>query len=117
MNTKLDELNKKQRDCQSLRTNAAYLDHAMNRLARLRNSADIALTEIVRQSRTYNGIKELEEKYLFAVINDAKHSLLRLAELRMAADARAHKIQAGMIEAEINAAILEGSFAGSEKDS
>lgn len=100
----LKQLNDKQREVDALSSNASRAESTAKGLAGRRNS-DKTLVGILLQTG-WSGLSDSEKNALHAVINECKHDLIRLAELRLEAEARTLKIRAAQSQAIIDASIL-----------
>lgn len=102
----LDDLNKLSSDAYRLESEQALTDEAITQLSKCRNG-DSSLTDIVARLSTF--LCSRAKEALTQVINEQKTELIRLAELRLAAQARELKIKAAQNKAIVQASIVDVS--------
>lgn len=91
----------------SIESKRSELERASKRLAEIRTSDSRSFSEWLSVMRDWRyGYDETARDAIYAVINECKHDLLRLAELRLDAAARDHKIKAAQKRAVIAASII-----------
>lgn len=100
----LKQLNDKQKEADHLRHKASCAESTAKALAGRRNSSKSLIEILLRPG--FDGMNDAEKRALHAVINECKHDLIRLAELRLEAEARSLKIKAAQSQAIIDASIL-----------
>jgi hypothetical protein len=102
----LEELNKLSHEAEALQREAESFERAASSLADVRKSP-AKLSDSIKNMLTswsYGSDKDARTE-LFAVINELKHDLLRIAEMRLTTSARTSKVAAArkrdLIEASI----------------
>jgi phosphomevalonate kinase len=105
------------REVKDIRLKHISLVKASEALKRVRNHPH-SLCQVINEAGKYNALLTSERaiECLKQVINERKHDLIRLAELRLEADARALKIEADQKQAVVDAAILPGAVGQSQLD-
>lgn len=106
--TALEQLKEMEREAGDIDSRRSYLEKSSQRLAEIRNSSVRSFPEwlgLIIGSWRY-GADEIARDALFKVLDECKHDLVRLAELRLDAEARENKIKAAQKRAVITASII-----------
>lgn len=103
----LKALNQLALEQESIESSQAAFENASKRLAHVRTSDIRSFCEWLALMRDWRfGADEIARDAVFAAVNECKHDLLRLAELRLNAAAREKKIKAAQKRAVIAASII-----------
>jgi hypothetical protein len=110
----LQDLNNIQRESTAHSDENKRLEWAQEFLASVRNGNNDLVSIIALATERWRlGSDEAAKNALFGVINEQKHELIRLAELKLAALAREQKIKAAQKQALIMASIVNVRDGGS----
>ncbi len=107
MSDKLDNLNSLKRQAETEATQSERAESAQNALADLRKS-DRTLIDAIEMIGIHwrDPSKVIARRELHSVINEMAADIYRIAEMRLAAKARKHKVAAAQKRAIVEASIL-----------